>query len=113
MEMFAELMATRFKGVGTVEQKRGAAALPRPAGRWTPSHRHAGIALQSAFDAHFAGMDSRTNPDRTSDSLRCGVCPVLYPPPNPTACYGLLGSASNPKPAMYLVAFGSNSSRSV
>ena len=51
-----EQIATLIKADGTVEQKRGSAALPRPAGRWTPSHRHAGIALQSAFAAHFAGM---------------------------------------------------------
>jgi len=43
VEMFDEQIATLIKADGTVEQKRGSAALPRPAGRWTPSHRHAGL----------------------------------------------------------------------
>ena len=43
MEMFDEQIATLIKADGTVEPTRGSAALPRPAGRWTPSHRHAGL----------------------------------------------------------------------
>ena len=41
------------------------------------------------------------------------LCPILCPPPIPTECYWISGLCREPQAGVALVAFGSNSSRSV